>query len=100
MRVSIRYQVSSIKTAVALSVFILFAHQVVAQQKVKSNLSDKLEMPKLVVGIVVDQMRYDFLYRYYNRYGSGGFKRLLTDGFSCEQTHYNYMPTYTGPGHA
>ncbi|ALD21919.1 alkaline phosphatase PafA [Hymenobacter sp. DG25A] len=59
-----------------------------------------LERPKLVVGIVVDQMRYDYLYRYWNKYGNGGFKRLLSQGFSYENTHYNYVPTYTGPGHA
>lgn len=56
--------------------------------------------PKLVVGIVVDQMRYDMLYRFQAHYGNGGFRRLLREGFSCEQTHYNYSPTYTGPGHA
>ena len=56
--------------------------------------------PKLIVGIVVDQMRYDYLYRYQAKYGPGGFKRLLREGFSCEQTHYNYVPTYTAPGHA
>jgi predicted AlkP superfamily pyrophosphatase or phosphodiesterase len=56
--------------------------------------------PKIVVGIVVDQMRYDFLYRYQRHYGPGGFNRLLQGGFSCENTHFNYMPTYTGPGHA
>lgn len=56
--------------------------------------------PKLVVGIVVDQMRYDYLYRYQAKYGNGGFKRFLREGFSCENAHYNYMPTYTGPGHA
>ena len=56
--------------------------------------------PKLVVGIVVDQMRYDFLYRYQRHYGQGGFNRLLRDGFSCENTSFNYVPTYTGPGHA
>ncbi|WP_026463434.1 alkaline phosphatase PafA [Adhaeribacter aquaticus] len=59
-----------------------------------------LERPKLVVGIVVDQMRYDYLYRYWNKYGNDGFKRLLQKGFSYENTHYNYEPTYTGPGHA
>lgn len=58
------------------------------------------DRPKLIVGIVVDQMRYDYLYRYYNSYGDGGFKRLLNGGFSCENTHYNYVPTFTGPGHA
>lgn len=56
--------------------------------------------PKLVVGIVVDQMRYDYLYRYSKNYTEGGFKRLLREGFSCENAHYDYVPTYTGPGHA
>jgi predicted AlkP superfamily pyrophosphatase or phosphodiesterase len=59
-----------------------------------------LSRPKLVVGIVVDQMRYDFLYRYQAKYSKGGFNRMLREGFSCAQTHYNFMPTYTGPGHA
>ncbi len=56
--------------------------------------------PKLVVGIVVDQMRYDYLYRFSQRYSEGGFKRLLREGFACHNTHYNYIPTYTAPGHA
>jgi predicted AlkP superfamily pyrophosphatase or phosphodiesterase len=45
-------------------------------------------------------MRYDFLYRYQEKYSAGGFKRLLGEGLSCENTHYNFMPTYTAPGHA
>lgn len=56
--------------------------------------------PRLIVGIVVDQMRYDYLYRYQAKYGPGGFKRLLREGFSCENTHFTYAPTFTGPGHA
>lgn len=59
-----------------------------------------LARPKIIVGIVVDQMRYDFLYRYQQHYGTAGFNRLLQGGFSCENTHFNYVPTYTGPGHA
>jgi len=55
--------------------------------------------PKLVIGIVVDQMRYDYLKRYFSKYGDGGFKRLLKDGFSCNDAEYNYVPTYTAPGH-
>lgn len=55
--------------------------------------------PKLVVGIVVDQMRWDYLYRYYDKYQSGGFKRLLSEGFSCENTMINYIPTVTAVGH-
>lgn len=56
--------------------------------------------PKLVVGIVVDQMRYDYLTRFEDQFTAKGFKRLLNDGFNCKNTHYNYVPTYTGPGHA
>lgn len=55
--------------------------------------------PRLVVGIVVDQMRWDYLYRYYDRYGNGGLKRMLKDGFSCENTYINYLPATTAPGH-
>jgi len=55
--------------------------------------------PKLVVGLVVDQMRWDYLYRYYNRYTNGGFKRLINDGFSVENTFIPYTPTYTACGH-
>lgn len=58
------------------------------------------ERPKLVVGIVVDQMRQEYLYRFYNKFGNGGFKKLMNDGFMVKNAHYNYAPTVTGPGHA
>ncbi len=59
-----------------------------------------LARPKLVVGIVIDQMRWDYLYRYYNVFkATGGFKRLMNDGFSCDNTLIPYTPTYTAPGH-
>ncbi len=67
------------------------------RKKSKAKLPDK---PKLVVGIVVDQMRYDYLYRFWDKYSKGGFKRLLSEGFNFRNNHYNYVPTYTGPGHA
>lgn len=59
-----------------------------------------LQRPKLVVGIVCDQMRWDYLYRYYDRYEEGGFKRLLNEGFSVNNTFINYLPSYTAVGHA
>lgn len=55
--------------------------------------------PKLVVGVVIDQMRYDYLIRFSKKYGNDGFKRLLREGFSLENAHYNYIPTYTAVGH-
>jgi predicted AlkP superfamily pyrophosphatase or phosphodiesterase len=59
-----------------------------------------LARPKLVVGIIVDQMRYDYLYRYYDQYVEGGFKRMMNEGFNCRNNHYSYGITVTGPGHA
>ena len=58
------------------------------------------ETPALVVGIVVDQMRYDVLYRYWDKYGDDGIRRLLNDGFSFDHAQFDYAPTFTGPGHA
>ena len=56
--------------------------------------------PKLVVGIVVDQMRYDYLYRFNSLYSEDGFKKLMSEGSNFTFAHFNYVPTYTGPGHA
>ena len=58
------------------------------------------DQPKLVVGIVVDQMRYDYIYRFWNKFEDNGFKRLVNEGYFCRNTHFDYVPTYTGPGHA
>lgn len=61
---------------------------------------DLYATPKLVVGVVVDQMRYDYITRFWNHYGDEGFKRLISEGFNLRNNHFNYIPTYTGPGHA
>jgi predicted AlkP superfamily pyrophosphatase or phosphodiesterase len=58
------------------------------------------DRPKLVVGIVVDQMRQEYLYRFANKFGEGGFKRMMDEGFMLKNSHYNYIPTVTGAGHA
>jgi predicted AlkP superfamily pyrophosphatase or phosphodiesterase len=55
--------------------------------------------PKIVVGMVIDQMRWDYLYRYYDLYGNDGFKRLLRGGYNCQNTMLNYLPSFTAPGH-
>lgn len=81
-----------------LGLFSGIANESVAQTGKKAMSS--AEKPRLVIGIIIDQMRYDYLYRYQDKFGSGGFKRLLGQGFLFRDTHYNYIPTYTGPGHA
>ncbi len=58
------------------------------------------QKPRLVIGVVVDQMRWDYLYRFQAHYGQDGFVRLLTDGFRCEQAFINYLPSFTAPGHS
>ena len=60
----------------------------------------QVERPRLVVGLVVDQMRWDYLYYYYNDYGADGLKRLLDEGFSYENTQINYSPAVTAIGHS
>ena len=58
------------------------------------------QKPKLIVGIVVDQMRVDYLTRYESKFGEGGFKKLIKGGYFNKNANFNYVPTYTGPGHA
>lgn len=57
------------------------------------------ERPKLVLLIVVDQFRYDYLERFGDLFGPNGFRRLLRDGASWTQSNYDHAPTYTAPGH-
>lgn len=59
-----------------------------------------IERPKLVVGLVVDQMRWDYLYYYYDQFQDGGLRRLVDDGYSFENTMINYLPTVTAIGHS
>ncbi|AZB28529.1 alkaline phosphatase PafA [Chryseobacterium balustinum] len=80
----------SIAAAALLSVITINA------QKNKNNQVDR---PKLVVGLVIDQMRWDYLYRYYSKYGNDGFKRLLNKGYSLNNVHIPYVPTVTALGH-
>lgn len=72
------------------TITILCSHAASAQQ----------QKPQLVVGIVVDQMCYEYLYRYQARFGTNGFTKLMQQGTHCRNTQYNYVPTFTGPGHA
>lgn len=59
----------------------------------------QINKPKLVVGLVVDQMRWDYLHRYQSKYTDGGFKRLLKQGYSLNNVMIDYVPTVTALGH-
>ncbi len=84
-------------TKVSFRIFILlFTHSLYTFCQTNSYA----EKPKLLIAIVVDQMRYDYIPRFFNKYKDRGFKRLLDKGFEFRNHHFNYIPTYTGPGHA
>ena len=86
------------KKIIILNVFLLLTC-IVLQAQTTANQAKRPDRPKLVVGIVVDQMRWDYLYRYYEKYEKGGFKRLLNEGYACENTMINYIPSVTAIGH-
>ncbi|MCB0399055.1 MAG: alkaline phosphatase family protein [Winogradskyella sp.] len=93
------------KNVFTLIAFLSLFFSCAAQEKTKESLVQSTQKetstrPKLVVGIVVDQMRYDYLTRFESKFGKGGFMRMINEGFNCKNNHFNYVPTYTGPGHA
>lgn len=93
------------KTNLVLLLFVLCLTSLSYGQRRNKNIVETqpdpiAHSPRLVVGIVVDQMRYDYLTRFWDQYGEDGFKRLVNQGFNCKNHHFNYAPTSTGPGHA
>lgn len=68
--------------------------------EVSGQAKNAEQPPRLFVGIMVDQMRQEYLYRFQSKLGNAGFKRLINEGFMLKNGHYNYAPTVTGPGHA
>ena len=89
--------------AIGLMISLFFSCKVQDKNKDVSSISiekTSSKKPRLIVGIVVDQMRYDYLTRFESKFGTGGFKRMIREGFNCKNNHFNYVPTYTGPGHA
>ena len=72
---------------------------IVTKSAVTQTINDKVARPKLVIGIVIDQMRWDYLYRFYSLYKPGGFRRLMNKGFTCNNTLVPYLPTVTACGH-
>ena len=83
------------RRCIIILVLLIQASIVLAQ---KGHLANRT--PRLVVGLVVDQMRWDYLTRFQERFGDRGFKRVLNQGFSCDNTIIPYAQTLTAPGHA
>jgi predicted AlkP superfamily pyrophosphatase or phosphodiesterase len=88
------------KTPTSLAVFILVSSLFIHWESRSQTEKKHYETPKLVVGVMMDQLRPDYIYRYWDKFGEDGFKRLLNEGFTFTNNHFDYMPTATGPGHA
>src|SRR5581483_4829843 len=82
-------RIMKLKKSVLLSAIVL-----------STGLSAWAETPKLVVAILVDQLRYDYLERFHDQFGPGGFKAFTDQGVFMTFARYNYAQTVTGPGHA
>ena len=85
---------------IKIIVIILIGLQFVNCNSESSELKNNIDKPKLVVAVVVDQMRFDYLNKFRSKYSNNGFNRLVREGFNLNNNHYNYVPTVTGPGHA
>jgi predicted AlkP superfamily pyrophosphatase or phosphodiesterase len=58
------------------------------------------EKPKLIIGVVISGMRYDCITRYWNKFGEGGFKKLVNKGVFCKNAHHDYLIAESGAGYA
>jgi len=85
--------VHSTKKGLLSLIFILLFSWVYAQKHFN-------EPPKLIVGITIEEMRYEMLLRYWDAFADGGFKQLVDEGTLCTQVHHNYLVTQNAPGHA
>lgn len=79
--------------------FVFFLLNVVAFAQAPQGTASPAK-PRLIVGLMVDQMRWDYLYRFSENYSANGFKRLLGQGFSNDNAFIPFVPTYTAVGHA
>src|SRR5215213_9545689 len=82
--------------SLVLTISVFFSSAGLAQRRTQSPIQKR---PRLVLLIVVDQFRYDYLERFGDLFGPNGFRRLMRDGASWTQSNYDHMPTYTAPGH-
>src|ERR1043166_819032 len=87
-------------TVIFLVSVLFIADVTSAQRRSTQSSATQPKRPRLVLLIVVDQFRYDYLERFGDLFGPNGLKRLLSDGASWTQSNYDHIPTYTAPGHA
>ena len=107
-KIIIRYFIQTMKNSFSyLFLLTILAFSISALNQVEASdvSNDDLinysehESPKLVIGLIVDQMRPDYIYRYWDLYGEGGIKRLATEGAVFRNAYFKHLQTSTGPGY-
>lgn len=87
-----------IASLLALLLLVVPTFELSAQRRLVSQA--ERARPRLVLLIVVDQFRYDYLDRFGDLFSAGGIKRLLREGALWTNANYDHVPTETAPGHA
>jgi predicted AlkP superfamily pyrophosphatase or phosphodiesterase len=49
------------------------------------------EKPKLIIGIVIEDLRHDYINRYWDQFGKNGFRKLVNQGSYCKNTTFDYL---------
>src|SRR5438552_6653540 len=106
---SIRRLARPLSLLVSLTFFLSSVGLLLAQQprparrpgaRAENTAPAKGSRPRLVLLIVVDQFRYDYLTRFGDLFGSRGIGRFMHEGASWNEANFDHVPTFTAPGHA
>jgi predicted AlkP superfamily pyrophosphatase or phosphodiesterase len=91
---------NNISTAFRVVLFFLFFYNLPHNGKSHENPVFNTDKPDLVVGIVVDKMRYDYITRMWDSFGDNGFKKLINEGTSFNNARYDYLINQSSSGYA
>lgn len=80
--------------------FILLMLSSAGNLKAQNRSRIPSEAPKLIVTLMVDQMRYDFIHRYWDKFGEDGIRKLVGSGTFCKNASYNYLINETAVGYS
>jgi predicted AlkP superfamily pyrophosphatase or phosphodiesterase len=90
------------ESAMKFSKFFFLSAIVFLAGGIKAQSPDRIppEKPRLIITMVVDQMRYDFISRYWDKFGENGIRKFVGSGTFCKNASYNYLVNETAVGHA
>ncbi|NPA45353.1 MAG: alkaline phosphatase family protein [Chlorobi bacterium] len=84
-----------IKKILSISIILIFSINITFSQHKTTP-----EKPKLIISIFIEGMRYDYLYKYWDKFSEGGFKRLINKGMFLKNAQYKYLYTKSSSAYA